>query len=240
MNLNMGSFTDEQLLNLINNSIIEKTDYSIHEFTGGYVSMTSTRGHTKEACKVALLFGYKNRNSQSFTFDIKKDLAFIWMKAIMLKISSIKLDETGMDFNELNSLMNEKKEDKKRKNEGEHELSYDDRTNVHCTHTPTHIPNTSIPITYDTLSYDSRTNIKTFLDMKNYVLKNKRNANGSHIQFEFENRQISISDKDIPYYRDSSKNLDFNEADRFYKFLFTNLTETIMHIAKQQKEEEAS
>ncbi len=39
MKMNIDTFTDEQLLNLVNNSILEKTDFKITDFTGGYVSI---------------------------------------------------------------------------------------------------------------------------------------------------------------------------------------------------------
>jgi len=114
MNTNTDTFTDEQLLNLVNNSILSKTEFAITDFTGGYVSITLNTNKKQDTCKVALLFGYKNRNSQSVIFEVDGGLIFIWIKAIRLKIESLKVDGTGMDFNQLNGLMN---------------TSYDVRTN---------------------------------------------------------------------------------------------------------------
>ncbi|NOR58629.1 MAG: hypothetical protein GQ474_08920 [Sulfurimonas sp.] len=230
--LNIGSYTDDKLLNLVNNTIIDENSYSIDEFTGGYVSMTSTRSHTKESYKVALLFGFKNRNSQSFTFEINKDLVYIWTKALLTKIASVKVDTIGMNFNTLNGLMNERKENKREKLSEENELSYEHRTNTHCT--PTSIPSTTIPPTSlppESDSYDAiieSLEIKTFIDMKEFIISNRIGKNGKQLQFEYNGRLISISTKKVPYYRDGSQNnLDFKTSDNFYKYLLSNIHETV-------------
>lgn len=216
--MNIDSFTDEQLLNLINNTIIEKTTFAIIDFTGGYVSITTAYGNTKEIFKVSLLFGYKNRNSQSYIFEIQKDIVYIWLKAIMLKIATMQISDVGMNFNELNSLMNVKKEEISK----EYESSYDKRTNAHCTPTPitTSLSNTIVPPqnkSYDKLLDKYGKDINSFLEMKNFLLLNNKDEEGKQIQFQFEERLVSISESKLPYFRDSQKNLDFNESDRFYE-----------------------
>jgi hypothetical protein len=98
------SFTDEQLLSLINNTITTKTNFDIDDFSGGSVQSLISNGICKY--KVSLFFGYKNRNSINYTFDVKEDLVYIWNKALMVKIKTTTAMNNGMDYSELNSLMN--------------------------------------------------------------------------------------------------------------------------------------
>ena len=100
------SFTDEQLLNLVNNTIKTKTEFEINDFTGGSIQITSTNNHQLIKYKVSLFFGYSNRNAISKTFSIKEDFVTIWQKAILLKVKSLQVANNGMDYSELNALMN--------------------------------------------------------------------------------------------------------------------------------------
>jgi len=101
------SFTDEQLLNLVNNTIIKKTEYSIDNFTGGGVQTTSTHNHKITKYKIYLTFGYDDkRNSISYSQDIDEDTSFIWHKAIILKVKSMQTLNAGSSLSELNELMN--------------------------------------------------------------------------------------------------------------------------------------
>ena len=102
----MYSFTDEQLLNLVNNTIKTKTDFQVNDFTGGSVQITSTNNHQLIKYKVSLFFGYVNRNAISKTFSIKEDFVGIWQQAILLKVKSLQITNNGMDYSEMNSLMN--------------------------------------------------------------------------------------------------------------------------------------
>lgn len=102
----MLSFTDEQLLNLVNNTIKTKTEFEINDFTGGSVQITSTNNHQLIKYKVSLFFGYSNRNAISKTFSIKEEFVSIWQKAILLKVKSLQVSNNGMDYSELNALMN--------------------------------------------------------------------------------------------------------------------------------------
>ena len=102
----MLSFTDEQLLNLINNTIIKKTEFKPIDFTGGSVQITSTNNHQLMKYKVSLFFGYHNRNAISRTIDIKEDYLSIWLSALLLKTKSMQVKNNGMDLSELNEMMN--------------------------------------------------------------------------------------------------------------------------------------
>ncbi len=102
----MLSFTDEQLLNLINNTIIKKTEFEPKDFTGGSVQITSTNNHQLMKYKVSLFFGYQNRNAISRTIDIKEDFLNIWVSALLLKSKSMQVKNNGIDISELNELMN--------------------------------------------------------------------------------------------------------------------------------------
>lgn len=100
------SFTDEQLLNLVNNTIKNKTEFDVSEFTGGSVQITSTNNHQLMKYKVSLFFGYKQKNPISRTIDINEGLVSIWSDAIHLKCKSMQVSNNGMDYSELNALMN--------------------------------------------------------------------------------------------------------------------------------------
>lgn len=105
MHMSVESFTDEQLINLVNNTIQSKTDFSADDFTGGSVQVSVTSSSQVIKHKVSLFFGYKNRNAVNFTFDIEQKLSSVWMQALMAKSISIKKNASGMDLSELNSLM---------------------------------------------------------------------------------------------------------------------------------------
>jgi len=101
------SFTDEQLLNLVNNTILTKSDHNIDLFTGGGVQTTSTHNHKIIKHKIYLTFGYdEKRNSISYSQDIDEETSFIWHKAILLKVKSMQALNTGSSLSELNELMN--------------------------------------------------------------------------------------------------------------------------------------
>ena len=200
--MNMNSFTDDQLLNLVNNSIIDKTDYKITDFTGGYVAITLNTNKKQDTCKVALLFGYKNRNSQSVIFEVDANLIYIWIKAIRLKIESLKIDSTGMNYNELNGLMN---------------TSYEDRTKAHCTLPLTF---TNIPITFSRQEIE---NLQNFIQLKYILTQKNRDKDGKQLVFQFENKEVSISDQGIVYFRDSTQNLSLVQSDEFFKNIFLSI-----------------
>lgn len=101
------SFSDEQLLNLVNNTIIKKSKNNIDDFTGGGVQITSTYNHKIIKHKIYLTFGYdEKRNSISYSEDIEEDISMIWHQAIMLKVKSMQTMSTGSSLSELNDLMN--------------------------------------------------------------------------------------------------------------------------------------
>lgn len=103
--MNISSYTDEQLLNLVNNSILKNTEFKVEDFSGGSISVTSVHKNTRQNYKVNLYFGYKGKNPINRSFDVKEDFYFIWCKAILLKVKSIETEHLGADFNELNELM---------------------------------------------------------------------------------------------------------------------------------------
>jgi len=102
----MNGFSDEQLLNLVNNTIDEQTKYQIEDFNGGSVQLLSTNKHQLQKYKVTLFFGYKNNNSINTSIAITENLVNIWIDALMLKIKSLQVRNNGSEFKELNRLMN--------------------------------------------------------------------------------------------------------------------------------------
>ncbi len=102
----LDDFDDSQLLSLVNNTIISKTEFEVKDYTGGSLQITSTNNHTITNFKVSLFFGYKSKKPISRTITISKELFYIWAKALLLKTLSIKNDNLGMKYSELNKLMN--------------------------------------------------------------------------------------------------------------------------------------
>jgi hypothetical protein len=100
------SFSDEQLLNLVNNTILTQTEFKVEEFTGGSIGVTSTNNHTQINYRVSLFFGYANKKPITRNIPIEKETFYIWTKALMLKVSSLKNDNLGMNYSDLNMLMN--------------------------------------------------------------------------------------------------------------------------------------
>jgi len=101
------SFTDEQLLNLVNNTILTKSDFALKDFTGGGVQITSTHNHKIIKHKIYLTFGYdEKRNSRSYSEEIEEDITTIWQSAILLKVKSMQVSKIGSSLSDLNKLMN--------------------------------------------------------------------------------------------------------------------------------------
>ena len=100
------NFTDEQLLNLINNAIMSKTEFESDDFTGGSVGITSTNNHTQTNMRVSFFFGYQNKKPITRNITINNDTYYIWTKALLLKVMSLKNDNLGVGYGELNALMN--------------------------------------------------------------------------------------------------------------------------------------
>lgn len=100
------NFTDEQLLNLVNNTIKTKTEFEPDDFTGGSVGITSTNNHTQTNMRVSLFFGYQNKKPVTRNISINNDTYYIWTKALLLKVMSIKNENLGINYSELNALMN--------------------------------------------------------------------------------------------------------------------------------------
>jgi len=104
--MNIDSFTDEQLLNHVNNTILDKTEFNPSDFTGGAIQTTSTHKNKITVNKVVILFGYdKNNNSRSWQQEISKDTYFIWAKALLLKVESLIVNNVGSEINDLNRMM---------------------------------------------------------------------------------------------------------------------------------------
>lgn len=102
----LDDFDDSQLLNLVNNTIHLKTEFEVKDYTGGSVQITSTHNHTITNFKVSLFFGYKNKKPVTRTITIDKDMFYIWTKALLIKTLSIQIQDLGMNYSELNKLMN--------------------------------------------------------------------------------------------------------------------------------------
>jgi len=104
--MNNHTFTDEQLLNLENNTIKTKTEFDAKDFTGGSVQVTSTNNHQLIKYRISLYFGYKGKNPISRTIDINEELLAIWQHAMLLKVKFLQTSNNGMGYSELNTLMN--------------------------------------------------------------------------------------------------------------------------------------
>jgi len=107
--MNVSSYTPDQLVNLIENTIL-KQGYDIDDFTGGSVQITATISGV-EKYKVRLFFGYdEKRNSVSSTIPIKAEHSDLWYTAIKTYVAINNSLKLGHDMDDLNALMNTKKE----------------------------------------------------------------------------------------------------------------------------------
>jgi len=211
--MNVDSFTDEQLLNLINNTIVDNTENEIDTFTGGYIQMTLTKNKKSELFKIVLLFGYgTNRNSISFTKEIPKAEIYIWQKAIMLKLSSTLLKDIGSDLNALNDLMKDpkKREKKEKKKESSSEF-------VRSGYEKVSISTISLPNI--SLSNISLSSVRSFIDLKYKLVELK----AFKTKWEYEGKEVCIYTDGVPYEPLGQKVYSKAESDLFYKYLFRDL-----------------
>lgn len=72
--------------------------------------------------------------------------------------------------------------------------------------------------------------IKSFLDLKSFMINNRLRSNGEQIIYMYKNKEVSISDNEIPYFRKTAQNLTFAQSDEFYKYMFKNLEYVIEKI----------
>ena len=115
--MNIDSFTDDQLLNLVNETIIEETEFSERDMTGGYIQATATNKSKIVSYKINLLFGYdKNKNSRQHQKEITIDSYFVWAKAILIKTQSLIISTAGAELDEMNRRMNKTSKKEKTSN----------------------------------------------------------------------------------------------------------------------------
>jgi len=82
---------------------------------------------------------------------------------------------------------------------------------------------------------DNNEEIKTFLDLKKFLVKYNKNYDGEQFIFQFGDEQVSISNVAIPYFRTGKKkneNLSFEESDLFYKSCLNRKDLLIAYIRK--------
>ena len=108
--MHVDSFTDEQMLNLVNSVISTETEFKPKDFTGGAVIITTSHKNKIKRFRISLYFGYKGKHPINRQIDIGEEEYFIWAKAIMVKIYSLDVETVGMGMNELNRRMNLKNE----------------------------------------------------------------------------------------------------------------------------------
>jgi len=216
--MNIDSFTDEQLLNLVNKTIVSKTDYSPSDFTGGYVSATTAYKNRVVKYKVALFFGYRSdgKTSKSQVVEIEEDLYFIWAKAIMVKTLSMQVNAVGSTINELNSMMQPLTEEEEK--EIEKRVGRKDRTDT-VRDTGRNLPTTSTlePSTSDT--FIPVADCKNFIELKYRLVY----ARANKIKFKYDEDYICVHTDGVPYNVRTQKVFTQTESDTFYKYLFANI-----------------
>jgi len=105
----LQDFTQDQLINLVHNTIRNKTEYAVSQMTGGNVQLTCAGGTSCKIinCKVMIYFGYdKSRNNRKFEEETDITLIEIWIKAIYAALQLKKVEKNGNLHLELNKLMN--------------------------------------------------------------------------------------------------------------------------------------
>lgn len=64
------------------------------------------------------------------------------------------------------------------------------------------------------------------------MINNRKSGDGKHLKFIFNNQEVAISDKEIPYFVKGGASLTFAESDNFYKSMFQNV-EYVISIIEQ-------
>jgi len=101
------SFTDEQLINLVDNFILKETEYTPDDFTGGSVQSTYSKHTDAVSHSVYIFFGYDDKkNSISVKKKITENFKAVWYEAISCKISTLAAAAHSDELDELNALMN--------------------------------------------------------------------------------------------------------------------------------------
>ena len=75
--------------------------------------------------------------------------------------------------------------------------------------------------------------IKSFIDMKNFLLDNRLMPNGKQLQLKYAEDYVSVTGKNIPYFRLSQNNLTFEESDTFYKSCYANKEQVVIYVLSQ-------
>jgi hypothetical protein len=92
---------------------------------------------------------------------------------------------------------------------------------VHCTLPLTY---TNLPITFSKQEIE---NLKNFIQLKYTITEKNKDENGNQLVFNFDKREVSISDEGVVYFRDSVENLSPGQSDKFFKDLFLILKNSI-------------
>ncbi len=205
----MSSFTDEQLLNLVNTTIVD-AGHSINDFTGGSVQVTTAYNHKIINYKILLFFGYdENRHPITYTEEIHKDTYSVWTEAILLKVSSLKTSTSGDHIRDLNRRMNSKISKNETEVVGKEVVgigrgrgSGEGRASVRANNSQT----------------DKK--FKTFMDMRDFLRDNY--SKYKHIEVEFENHVWKIGKNGIPYSKTDVDDMPFEQRKRFWLYLISN------------------
>jgi len=106
--MSKANFTNNQLVEIVDKIITQETEFSIEEFTGGYISVSSIYKNTQQNYKLALFFGYKNNKSTTRLISIKSETYLIWARALQAKIMSLKTDTDGISLDDILSMSSDR------------------------------------------------------------------------------------------------------------------------------------
>lgn len=109
--MNISESDNLKYENLVNNMIINRTEFNIDDFTGGSVQISSTYNKKLSNYKLSLFFGYKSKKPITRTFEIEKDSLSIWLSALYVKTTSIINSEVDINMNDIEVMMNSKEVD---------------------------------------------------------------------------------------------------------------------------------
>jgi hypothetical protein len=169
----------------------------------------------------------------------------VWHKAIQLKTVSTVNKSVGMDFNDMNELMQPMTSESKKENEKREEDKERENVRTDTVRNPNGArtcPNSN-SLTNNLITKNSSNSeieaeikkVKTFLDMKNFLVKYKRCKSGRQLVFQHCGESIKISNRGIPYFSTgelSNINLDYNQADNFFKDMLNSKHELLKVLKK--------
>ena len=101
----MTKYTNDQLIQVIDSLIINNTEYSKKDFTGGSIGVTLVNNATILKYKFTMYFGFKNKNAISKVIEVDKNIYNILVDALEVKTKSLLDGSNKLSLNDINTIL---------------------------------------------------------------------------------------------------------------------------------------